>query len=101
MAPLAEVVLPPHGALVMLTGNQIAAARRLAGLRSQAGLAEAAGVSRPTVERAEAARGEIPGMGTDAMRRIVQALEARGVSFHLEPGGSLIGGIGMSRKSEK
>jgi transcriptional regulator with XRE-family HTH domain len=97
--PLATSVLPVHGSPVMLTGDQIAAARRLAGIRTQADLATAAGVSRPTVERAERAKGEIPGMGTGAMRKIIQALEAAGVTFHLE-GGSLAGNVGMRRRLE-
>ena len=79
----------------MLTGDQIAAARRLAGIRSQAELAVAAGVSRPTVERAEAARALIPSMNCDAMARIVRALEAAGVLFHLREGDPLAGGVGM------
>lgn len=72
---------------VMLTGDQIAAARRLAGIRTQADLATAAGVSRPTVERAEAVRGAIPAMGTTAMGKIVRALESSGVQFVMSDGG--------------
>jgi transcriptional regulator with XRE-family HTH domain len=79
----------------MLTGDQIAAARRLAGIRSQAELALAAGISRPTVERAEAARALIPSMNCDAMARIVRALEAAGVEFFLRPGETLAGGVAM------
>lgn len=80
---------------IMLTGDQIAAGRRLAGIRSQAELAIAAGVSRPTVERAEAARGLIPSMNSDALARIVRALETAGLEFYLEAGSSLAGGLGM------
>ena len=79
----------------MLTGDQIAGARRLAGIRSQAELAVAAGVSRPTVERAEAARSLIPSMNCDAMARIIRALEAAGVVFFLRAGDGLAGGVGM------
>ncbi len=79
----------------MLTGDQIAAARRLAGIRSQADLAAAARISRPTVERAEAARGLIPSMNAEAMSRIIRALEAAGVEFHLNGGASLAGEVGM------
>jgi transcriptional regulator with XRE-family HTH domain len=82
----------------MLTGDQIAAARRLAGIRSQAELAVAAGVSRPTVERAEAARTLIPSMNADALTRIIRALEAAGVEFYLDAGASLAGGVGMRRR---
>ncbi|WP_189042225.1 helix-turn-helix domain-containing protein [Aliidongia dinghuensis] len=83
----------------MLTGDQIAAARRLAGIRSQAELAALAGVSRPTVERAEAARHLIPSMNADAMARIIRALETAGIEFHLDGGASLAGDVGMRRRS--
>ncbi len=83
----------------MLTGDQIAAARRLAGIRSQAELAIAAGVSRPTIERAEAARGLVPSMNAEALARIVRALEATGVEFYLDIGSSLAGGVGMRRRA--
>ena len=95
METLAVAVATPQGAPLMLTGDQIAAARRLAGIRTQADLAVAAGVSRPTVERAERARDIIPGMGTEAMTGIVRALEAAGIEFYLEHGASLAGGVGM------
>ncbi len=79
----------------MLTGDQIAAARRLSGIGTQADLAKAAGVSRPTVERAERARGAVPAMGTDALAKIIHALEAAGMEFYLDHGGSLAGDVGM------
>lgn len=79
----------------MLTGDQIRAARQLAGFRSQAAFASAAGVSRPTVERAEAAGEAIPAMATAALVRMVRALEEAGISFGLH-GGSLIGGLAIS-----
>jgi hypothetical protein len=93
-----EFVVVTYSGELMLTGDQIAAARRLAGIRSQAELAIAAGVSRPTIERAEAARSLIPSMNSDALARIVRALEAAGLEFHLEPGSSLAGGVGMRRR---
>ena len=79
----------------MLTGDQVAAGRRLAGIRSQADLAALAGVSRPTVERAEAARALIPSMNCEAMVRIIRALESKGVVFYLSAGQTLAGGVGM------
>ena len=88
----------------MLSGNQIAAARRLAGIGSQedlanlANLANLAGVSRPTVERAEGAREAMPLMRTDQLVRIIRALEGAGVEFFLSPGASLAGGLGMRIK---
>jgi transcriptional regulator with XRE-family HTH domain len=84
----------------MLTGDQIAAGRRLAGMRSQAELAEASGVSRPTVERAEAARALVPSMNAQALARIVKALEAAGVEFFLTHGASLVGEVSMQRRSK-
>ncbi len=83
---------------VMLSGNQIAAARRLAGIGSQEDLANLAGVSRPTVERAEGAKETMPMMRTDQLVRIIRALEGKGVEFFLSPGASLAGGLGMRIK---
>jgi len=84
----------------MLTGDQIAAARRLAGMRSQAELGVAAGVSRPTIERAEAARALVPSMNCEAMAKIIRALEAAGVVFFLRAGDSLAGGVGMRYQAQ-
>lgn len=78
----------------MLTGNQIRAARRLAGFSSQAAFAIRAEVSRPTVERAEAAGDSVPAMATAALVKMVHALEAEGIVFALD-GGSLIGGVSI------
>jgi transcriptional regulator with XRE-family HTH domain len=83
---------------VVLSGNQIAAARRLTGIGSQEDLANLAGVSRPTVERAEGAREAMPMMRTDQLVRIIRALEGAGVEFFLSPGASLAGGLGMRIK---
>lgn len=87
-----------QGAPVMLTGDQIAGARRTAGFRSQEKLAEVAGVSRPTIARAEGAKTQIPEMDTGAMSRIVRALEAAGIEFYLERGASAAGGLGFRLK---
>lgn len=82
----------------MLTGHQIAAARRLAGFDSQEVFAKAAGISEPTLARAEASKRTLPSMGVTAMAKIVAALEAAGIEFTLEPGRSLNGGVSMRRK---
>lgn len=90
--------MPPNGRHVsqtMLTGDQIAAARRLAGFRTQADLAKAARLGRATIERAEAAKAELPTMNVAGMAAVVSALEAAGVQFYLTEGSSLVGGIGM------
>jgi hypothetical protein len=83
---------------VMLTGDQIAAARKLCGFTTQADLGRAAKVSTPTIARAELARGEIPGMGTDAMVKIVKSLENAGIEFYLDHGATAAGGLGMRVK---
>jgi len=101
METLAPDGVDRQGSRLMLTGDQIAAARRLSGIGTQADLAKAAGVSRPTIERAEKARGAIPGMGTDAMAKIVVALEAAGMEFYLDHGNSLAGGVGMRQRTRK
>lgn len=68
---------PPKG--YMITGPQIRAARAL--LRwSAAKLAGEAGVSRPTVERAETADG-VPEMKTHNLLALQRALEGSGVVF--------------------
>lgn len=84
----------------MLTGNQIAAARRMAGFTTQSALAAAASVSRITVARAEAAKDELPAIGVDALAKIVRALEAAGVEFGLDFGSSLVGGLSMRKRRQ-
>jgi transcriptional regulator with XRE-family HTH domain len=81
----------------MLTGNQIASARRLAGFSTQSALAAASAVSRVTIARAEARKDELPEIGVDAMAKLVRALEAAGVEFRLDGGRSLIGGLSMRK----
>ena len=94
-------MVSPQTPAYMLTGDQIAAARRLAGFASQRLLADAAAVSEPTVARAEAAKRDVPRMGTDAMAKIVRALEAAGIEFSVQPGVSLAGGVGMRMSGPK
>lgn len=67
-----------------MTGNQIKAARSLIGW-SQAQLAEAAGLSVPTVKRAEGAATIRP--SPEALASIRRALEEAGVIFLEENGG--------------
>lgn len=82
---------------VMLTGNQIRAARQLAGLRRQEHLAEKAGLGVATVQRAEAAGDEIPTIAAKGLADIVRALEAAGIAFELS-GGSLAGGVTFRKR---
>lgn len=65
----------------MLTGEQIRQARHLAGIRTQQELADLLGVSYATIQRAEAAGAALPQMRIDAMARLFDALEERGVRF--------------------
>jgi hypothetical protein len=76
----------------MITGAQIRAGRALLGW-SAATLAERAGVSYPTVQRAEAAEG-IPRMKAPNLFAIQRALEQGGVVF-LEAGEQREGGPGV------
>ncbi len=65
--------------------RQIKAARALIGW-SQADLAEASGVSEPTLKRLESAYGDLGGRA-DTGAKIIAALEAAGVEF-IPPNGS-------------
>lgn len=66
------------------TAAQLRAGRHLAS-RSQAEVAEAAGLSLPTIKRAESDR-DVP-ISPDAIAAIRAALEAAGVEFIAENGG--------------
>jgi transcriptional regulator with XRE-family HTH domain len=84
----------------MSTIAQIRGARGLLGW-SQPQLAEAAGLSEPTIKRFETARGAR--VSEAAVAKMVAALEAAGVEFIAENGGGA--GVrlrepAMSRKSE-
>jgi transcriptional regulator with XRE-family HTH domain len=70
-----------------LTGRQIAAGRVLAGL-GQDDLANAAGISAPTLRRMEASSGAASGMANN-VAAIRAALEAAGVEFIAENGGGV------------
>ncbi|MCQ8279833.1 helix-turn-helix domain-containing protein [Acetobacteraceae bacterium KSS8] len=95
---LALMTEPAGQGSCMLTGHQIAAARRLAGFGSQRSLAEASGVSEPTIARAEAAKGEFPKMEVPLMAKLVKALEVAGVEFTLDAGRTLAGGVSFRRR---
>ena len=75
---------------------QLRAARALTGL-SQAEVAEAAGVSIPTLKRAEAG-GPIK-VADDTIATIVKALEKAGVEFIAENGGGA--GVRMRKRTGK
>ncbi|WP_065324590.1 helix-turn-helix transcriptional regulator [Tritonibacter mobilis] len=69
-----------------MIGNQLSAARALLGW-TQKQLAEAAGVSIPTIKRAEGAAKAT--VSSDAQQKIKSTLQAAGVEFIPENGGGL------------
>ena len=77
----------------MITAAQLRAARALVGL-DQKRLAEAAGLSVPTIQRMEASEGVVRGT-VDSLTRLVGALEAAGVELIGEGAVSAAGGRGV------
>ncbi|MFC0339785.1 helix-turn-helix domain-containing protein [Paracoccus niistensis] len=78
-----------------MNGEQIRAARALAGMTAQE-LADASGVSYPTVQRLDATRGPVSGRH-DTVAALIRALEARGVQFLEE--GQVSSGAGVALKA--
>jgi len=72
---------------LLTTGNQLKAARALAGL-DQGELAKRAGVNINTISSMEKKGAEILTSGLDKIRSVMEALEAAGVEFlnHGQPG---------------
>ncbi len=62
-----------------LNGEQIKAARTMLGLTAHE-LAEAAGVSVPTLQRMDSARGPVPGR-YETVQKVKAVLEAEGIQF--------------------
>lgn len=89
---LARPLTDGHLAPVMITGPQIRAARAMLGW-SAAELADKAGLSYPTVQRAESVSG-MPNMQSKNLFALKGALEAAGVIF-LDPGQCQPGGPGV------
>ena len=77
----------------MITAAQLRAARALVGL-DQKRLAEAAGLSVPTIQRMEASEGVVRGT-VDSLTRLVGALEAAGIELIGEGAVSPGGGRGV------
>lgn len=77
----------------MLTAAQMKAARALLGW-DQRQLAEAAGLSLPTVQRMEASDGNVRG-NVDSLVKVVEALEAAGIELIAEGAISSGGGRGV------
>jgi predicted transcriptional regulator len=77
----------------VLTAAQMKAARALVGMEQKA-LAEASGVSLPTIQRMEASSGTVRGV-IESLTRVMTALEAAGVEFINEGSISSAGGRGV------
>jgi transcriptional regulator with XRE-family HTH domain len=77
----------------VITATQLKAARTLVGMDQRA-LAEASGVSLPTIQRMEASEGTVRGV-IESLMKVMAALEAAGVQFISEGAASAGGGRGV------
>ena len=77
----------------MISAAQLRAARALAGMDQRA-LAEASGLSLPTIQRMEASEGVIRG-NVDSLMKLIAAIEAVGVELIGEGTVSAKGGRGV------
>jgi len=80
----------------MISAAQLRAARALLGMDQKA-LAEACGLSLPTIQRMEASDGTIRGQ-VDSLMKLTAALEAAGVELIAEGAASSRGGRGVRLK---
>jgi len=80
----------------MITAAQLKAARALTGM-DQRMLAEASGLSLPTIQRMEGSEGNIRG-NVDSLVKLIAALEATGVMMINEGATSESGGRGVRLK---
>ncbi len=80
----------------MITATQLKAARALLGM-DQKSLAEASGLSLPTIQRMETSDGTIRG-NVDSLMKLVAALEAAGLELIAEGAASGGGGRGVRLK---
>jgi transcriptional regulator with XRE-family HTH domain len=81
----------------LITAAQLRAARALLGLDQKA-LAEASGLSLPTIQRMEASTGTIRG-NVDSLMKLIGALNAAGVELIGEGAASTTGGRGVRLKA--
>ena len=81
----------------MITAAQLRAARALVGMDQRA-LAEASGLSLPTIQRMEASEGVIRG-NVDSLMKLIAALDAAGVELISEGAVSDKGGRGVRLKA--
>ena len=82
----------------MITAGQLRASRALLGI-DQRQLAEAAGLSLPTIQRMEASEGVIRG-NVDSLMKLVGALDARGIELISANPVSHSGGRGVRLKGQ-
>jgi len=80
----------------MITSAQMRAARALLGL-DQRQMAEAAGVSLPTIQRMEASEGQVRG-NVDTLVKVIESLERAGLELIAEGATSEGGGRGVRLK---
>jgi transcriptional regulator with XRE-family HTH domain len=80
----------------MITAGQLRASRALLGI-DQRDLAEAAGLSLPTIQRMEAREGVIRG-NVDSLMKLVAALETLGIELITDNAASQGGGRGVRLK---
>lgn len=80
----------------MITAGQLRASRALVGI-DQRQLAEAAGLSLPTIQRMEASEGVIRG-NVDSLMKLVAALDALGIELISDNATSQSGGRGVRLK---
>ena len=80
----------------MITAGQIRASRALLGI-DQRTLAEAAGLSLPTIQRMEASDGVVRG-NVDSLMKLIAALDALGIELMTDNAVSSGGGRGVRLK---
>ncbi|HML06805.1 MAG TPA: helix-turn-helix transcriptional regulator [Xanthobacteraceae bacterium] len=80
----------------MITSGQLKASRALLGI-DQRTLAQAAGLSLPTIQRMEASDGVIRG-NVDSLMKLVAALDALGIELIADNAASQGGGRGVRLK---
>ncbi len=80
----------------MITAGQLRAARALLGI-DQRQMAEAAGLSLPTIQRMEASEGLIRG-NVDSLMKLVGALDSLGIELITDNAASQGGGRGVRHK---
>ena len=81
----------------MITAGQLRASRALLGI-DQRRLAEAAGLSLPTIQRMETSEDMIRG-NVDSLMKLVSALEALGIELIADNASSQSGGRGVRLKA--